>query len=245
MSVSKIKLAALSIWLVFGCALFFLNPFSPIRGQAQIKTNDAQSSLRSKPDAEIIERFDRLIQARFLSEPYFGIARIPRVSKAPDNPHFKHFYASGAEEVNSVREFEEDGWKSSINLFGKRTTPKMVSKSEFGKFRINFRLFDPIPVTSGLKEKNLPKSSKLLKEVKKAFLAFQTPNSPNENEYAFEIGEWSYVAKPVRASQTSCVECHKDYVVTQKLDDGKFKFRKRQIGDANGILVYGFSRAEK
>lgn len=245
MSVSKLKSAVFIGWLVFGCVFLSLNIYSPPIGQAQRKIDDENPILKSKPDAEIIERFDRQVQQRFLTEPNFGFARLVIVSKAPDNPHFKHFSPYGAEEVESIRAFEQDGWKTSIYLFGKRTTPKIVKGKETDEFAINYRLFDPIPVTSKLKEKNLPKSLKLLKEVKKAFLAFQTPDSPNENEYAFEIGKWSYVAKPVRASQQSCVQCHKDHVVTEKLGDGKFKFRKRRIGDANGVLVYGFSRAEK
>ena len=245
MSVSKIKLAIIATWFIFGCALLSSKFTSPTKSQAQTKPADEKITLKSKPDAEMIERFDRQIQQRFLSEPFFGIARIPTVSTTPDNPHFKSFHATGEKEVESVRAFEQDGWKASIYLFGKRTTKQVVKERETGEFRINYRLFDPIPITSKLKEKNLPKSSKLLKDVKKAFLEFQTPNSPNENEYAFEIGKWSYVAKPVRASNQSCVGCHKDYVVTEKLGDGKFKFRKRALGDANGILVYGFSRAEK
>jgi hypothetical protein len=242
MGVFKLKIAVLVGWFIFGCALLSLNIFAPINGQAQKKLNE-RNSLKSKPDTEIIERFDKQIQQRFLTEPSFGIYRIAPTK--PINPHFEQFYPKNDEESASVDEFQNDGWKASIYLFGKRSTPKIVNEKKTDKFQINYRLFDPIPVTFGLKEKNLHQSTKLLKEVKKAFLEFQTPDSLNKNEYAFEIGKWSYVAKPVLASKQSCVQCHQDYVVTEKIGGGKFKFRKRQIGDVNGVLVYGFSRSVK
>lgn len=139
MSAVKTKLAVFTAWLIFGCAFLSSNIFSPPIGQAQRQIKEEKPILKSKPDAEMIKRFDRLIQQRFLSEPYFGIARIPTVSKAPDNPHFKHFSPYGAEEVESVRAFERDGWKASIYLFGKRTTKKIIKEKDAGIFQINYR----------------------------------------------------------------------------------------------------------
>ena len=131
-----------------------------------------------------------------------------------------------------------------LYLFGKRANPRIVDGKTKKDFVINYRINQPVSITKGLKKQDLPKGETLMKDVKEAFLAFQTPNGANENNYDFRVGKWSYVVRPVRAANESCLKCHTDYVVTEKLKSGQFKFRKRQIGDANGVLVYGFSKDE-
>ena len=83
-----------------------------------------------------------------------------------------------------------------------------------------------------------------MKEVKDAFLFFQRNEHESESNIQFTKGEWTFVAKPVRAANESCIRCHTDYVITEKLDHDRYKFRKRAVGDVNGIIVYGFSRNE-
>lgn len=194
-----------------------------------------------KPENEQIDRFDRAIQQRFLTEPNFGIRRIVIIPEP--NPHLETFYPKNHEEKTSVTDFEKEGWKVNLYLFGRRAMPKSADSKESKKFSIEYRLNKPLPVTKGLKAEGLPKAEKLLKEVKTAFLEFQNPNSPNENSYEFNIGEWAYVAKPVRAVNQSCLKCHTDYVIISKLENNQYKFRRRQVGDTNGVLVYGFSKS--
>ena len=194
-----------------------------------------------RPINSLIDDFDKSIQLRFLTAPNFGMRRME--PPGPTNPHFEQFSPNTDAEKASVAGFEANNWDVGIYLFGKRTQPRANAKTE--KFEIKYRLFDPLPVTRDLKRSDLLRSKTLLTEVKKAFLHFQQPDSPNHEGVTFDIGEWSYIARPVRAVQQSCLQCHKDYVVTKKLGDGKFKFRKRQVGDANGVLVYAFSKRDK
>lgn len=229
----KIKYVICLVWMFLIAALFTSRESSPITAQTQNVINEKTV----KPESSLIDRFDKAIQQRFLTEPDFGMRRIQ-----PVNPHLENFSPINDEERASVADFEKDDWKVSLYLFGRRATPKVENEEK--DFTINYRLNQPLPVTKELEQKSLPKAEKLLKEIKKAFIEFQTPNSSRENEYEFSIGKWSYVAKPVRAVNQSCLRCHTDYIITEKLDDNKYKFRKRRVGDANGVIVYGFSKKD-
>lgn len=143
------------------------------------------------------------------------------------------------------RHFEKDGWKVGLYLFGRRAMPDGKDENPLDKFKIRYRINSPVPITWGMKEKELPKAKKLIKEVKAAFIAFQSPSGENEARYQFTQGDWTYIAKPVRAVNQSCIRCHTDYVITEKLDDKRFRFRKRAVGDVNGIIVYGFSKNDR
>ncbi|MGI8639845.1 MAG: c-type heme family protein [Pyrinomonadaceae bacterium] len=234
----KVKIIVCFVWMFCTAALFSFQTFLPATAQTKETMLGKKVKFNLKPENALVDRFDNAIQQRFLTEPYFGIRRIQPVY--PPNPHLEQFSPINDEEKASVAGFEKEGWKVGLYLFGRRATPKIVDGKEQKEFSINYRLNKPLPITRELNEKQLPKAEKLLKEVKAAFLDFQTPNSPNENEYEFSIGKWSYVAKPVRAVNQSCLKCHTDYVMTEKIGDGKYKFRKRQVGDANGVVVYGF-----
>lgn len=230
------------VWIFSGIFVFSPERFWLETGNARSIDDEAKINSK-KPENVLIDRFDRAIQERFLTEPDFGIRRIMPIP--PPNPHLENFYPKNVEEKTSVADFEREGWNVDLYLFGRRAIPKLSGDDKEPKnFSIEYRLNKPLPVTKGLKAADLPEAKKLLKEVKTAFLEFQTPNSPNENSYEFSIGKWAYVAKPVRAANQSCLKCHTDYVITSKLENNQYKFRRRQIGDTNGILVYGFSKSK-
>lgn len=234
----KMKIVVCFVWTFSTVALFSFREFSPASSQ----TKELMLDKNTKPESSLVDRFDKVVQQRFLTEPYFGIRRIQPVP-AP-NPHLEYFSPINQEEAASVAAFEKNGWNVSLYLFGRRATPKIVDGKAQKKFSINYRLNKPLSITKELEASKLPKPEKLLKQVKTAFLAFQTPNNPNENDYQFSIGKWSYVARPVRAVNQSCLKCHTDYVITEEIEDDKYKFRKRRVGDANGVLVYGFAKKD-
>ena len=232
----KMKIIVCLVWTFSIIVFLSFHEFSPASGQ----TVEMMTDKKPKPENPLVDRFDKAVQQRFLTEPDFGMRRIVPVH--PPSPHLNQFSPVNDEEEASVADFVKNGWKVSLYLFGRRATPKIIDGKEQKDFSINYRLNQPLPITKDLRGKQLPKAGKLLKQIKNAFIAFQTPNSPNENDYKFTIGKWSYVAKPVRAVNQSCLKCHTDYVITEKLEDDKYKFRKRQVGDANGVIVYGFAK---
>ncbi len=238
MKVSKTKILVCLIWAICAVSLFSSQMFWLTN--AQIKKSDDKLDL--KPANAMIDSFDASIQQRFLTEPYFGIRRI--APNYPTNPHLEYFDPKTDEETKSLADFESGGWKVFLYLFGRRAKPRVARGKEQKDFTINYRINQPVSITKGLKKEDLPKGESLIKDVKAAFLAFQTPNGANENNYEFRTGKWSYVARPVRAADETCIKCHTDFVITEKLKNNQFKFRKRRVGDANGVLVYGFTRDE-
>jgi hypothetical protein len=236
----RIKLIAVAAALV--AAVFVL--LAPSRSRVEVHAVSVEDRVQSSLSVEtVVDGFDRSIQRRFLTEPSFGMARLgsggPRTGPAPK--HFDSFRPHTEEEYASVAAFEKDGWDVGIYLFGRRVTPRTNTKKE-NDYDIRYRLFNPLPVTKGLKRSSFRKQKKLAEEVKRAFLEFQDTDSPNANEMRFDDGEWSYIARPVRASSQSCLQCHRDYVITDKIAEGKFTARPRKVGDVNGVLFYALRK---
>jgi hypothetical protein len=203
-------------------------------------------STEKGPNPVLIERLDHAIQKRFLETTSFGIARVTGNEPiAIRSNHLPSFSPKDQEESDIIRGFLEGKWKVSLFLYGRRAEPRMKNGNPEDRFEIRYRVNEPVPMIPGMSAKGLPKPQKLIEQMKQAFIDFQTPSSPNYNSYEFESGDWSYVARPVRATSQSCLACHTDYVITEKLPGNQFKFRKRTIGDANGVLVYGFARDGK
>ena len=234
-----LKIIVCLFWTL-GSVLLFSQMFSAASSRERAGSLDNTIRSNPKPEGAMIDRFDKVIQQRFLTVPLLGINRI--TPPFPPNPHLREFYPTNEEERNSVADFEKAGWKVDLYLFGRRAEPKVVDGKLQKQFTINYRLNKPVAITSNLEEKHLPSAKQLLKEVKVAFQEFQTPNSPNENNYEFSVGSWSYVARPVKASSASCLRCHTDYVIASKVGDNKYQFRRRKVGDVNGVLVYGFGK---
>jgi hypothetical protein len=235
-----IKLVVLAVWAVSVAVIALSDSSSRVSSQTELTPD--QPMVEVRPKTELIDRFDRAIQRRFLDAPSFGMARIMPVNPPVRSGHVGGFSPRDEEERESLLAFGRDKWKVSLHLFGRRAEPKEVKGKQTGKFEIRYRLNDPVSITPELKEKKIPSPKKLLKYVKAAFIDFQTPDSPNYNNYEFRVGDWAYVARPVRVPNQSCLECHTDYVITAKFEDGRYTFRKRKVGDANGVVVYGFKK---
>jgi hypothetical protein len=240
----RMKYAVLLLVAAFAAGVLIVRHTPTIQGQTR-RGSPPRAGVGT-PDTDVIDRFDRAIQQRFVTQPDFGIARVVEI-RTPWPPghlesrHVRTFSPVNDEERDLLAQFENEGWAAGIYLFGKRAEPRQKADSPMSKFDIRYRVNKPVPITQGLKDRNLPGSKKILREVKDAFLRFQSAAEP-ETEMRFEKGDWSFVARPVRAVDQSCVSCHADYVVTAQLPDGKFEFRRRKIGDVNGVIVYGFSK---
>jgi hypothetical protein len=228
----RLKLVVLGIWLIaLGSFLLFDSP-----------TTRAQTSVPLvQADMPSIERFDNVIQQRFLNSPGFGGARIaPRTPQPLRSNHVGGFTPRDEAERSILNKFA--GWDVGIYLFGRWTMPDEKAKTK--KFKMRYRAIQPIPVTPGRKEGDFPKAKKIADEVKNAFFAFQSVSEADQKPYEFSRGDWRYIATPVRVANQSCIQCHTDYVATERRADGRFSFRKKTVGDVNGILVYALRRSE-
>jgi hypothetical protein len=238
MKTRVLKITVLAAWLICLSGLVFHRSFP---AEAQTKSN--ANARPRKPDVALIDKFDNEIKARFLTAPFFGIARIaPSTPQPLRSGHLSGFAPIDQNEAASVKQFNDDGWNVGIYLYGRRTEPKLKDGRPVDKFNIKYRVNRPVPVTFGLKETQLQEPADLVRYVKLAFLEYQKAEPGTEKGFEFENGDWSYVARPVRAVNESCLKCHNDYVVTDKLGNGKVNVRKRRVGDVNGILLYAFRK---
>lgn len=235
---AKIKLFVCIGWIIGVFGIFFTQRPIPVKAY-EIELN----SVIAKPDLKEVEKFNVLILGRFLTEPGFGSARIQPIP--PYSKHIETFYPKNELEKTAVNNFEQNDWKVGLYLFGRKANRKIKNGVEQKEFLIEYRFKQPVIITKNIKEREeLSNSNRMLKQVKEAFLLFQG-DQENEKSFEFKIGKWWYYAKPVRAVNQSCVQCHTDYVVLKKLDDGKYQFRQRKVGDVNGVLVYAFQKVKK
>ena len=233
------KIVICLVWIVGVLGLMFNQRPVTVNG----KNNEAETDT-TKPDLNKIEEFNSLIQKRFLTEPGFGMVRIQPTP--PYSNHLSSFYPKDSSEKKAVEAFERDGWKVGLYLFGKRTERRIKNGVEQKGFLSDYKLKQPVIITKNIREREeLSNSSRILKKVKEAFLQFQESVDAEEKTFEFDSGGWSYFAKPVRAVNASCVQCHTDYVVIKKSEDGNYQLRRRKVGDVNGILVYAFKKIKK
>jgi hypothetical protein len=235
----NVKVTIVAAWLVFISGIC-------IQHSTQVNGQTSKAPAPRKPDMMLIDRFDNAINLRFLTQPSFGMGRIVSgmiiQREKLRSGHLSYFSPQTESELATVRAFSEEGWDVGIYLYGRRSEPKVVRGKTKDKFSIQYRINQPVTVTATLKERDLQDASDMVKEVKQAFLVFQNSAPNAQQNYGFDRGDWSYVARPVRAANQSCLQCHNDYVVIDKLQDGRFKLRKREVGDVNGILLYAFRR---
>lgn len=219
------------------CAVFAVLAAIGFAGRSTTSRAQTIAIPSPTPDVVAVTSFDKTIQKRFLTNPGFGTARfvfLPTSPKPLESGHMRSFSPQNPEEASAVTSFTQGGWEVGMYLYGRWVNREDGDK----KFKIQYRANLPVAVTPGLKVAELPKARKLADEVKQAFLEFQ--KDPTLGPKTFIRGKWTMTAAPVRVANQSCIECHADQVITDKLSDGKFTFRKKQVGDVNGILVYAF-----
>jgi hypothetical protein len=64
------------------------------------------------------------------------------------------------------------------------------------------------------------------------------------DSYQFSQGSWQFIARPVRASEQSCLGCHlHDTTRLMAFDAKEEKGKRLQIGDPLGVLLYAYRKA--
>ncbi|MDQ3754631.1 MAG: hypothetical protein M3371_07865, partial [Acidobacteriota bacterium] len=188
---------------------------------------------------QIIDTLDHVIQQRFHNVIGFGMARIVTERKfAPENE----------EEKKAVRELRKAGLKVGLYLAGRGILEPVpeehrVSKRTFGSVFPGQPLSGPIFVSS-TDSKDLPTAKALWEPTRQAMLAF----TGGSERYSFSVGEWAVEARPVRASDQSCIKCHSTDMRTELVDLGggrtAFKTGPKgntlQVGDPLGVLLYAY-----
>jgi hypothetical protein len=211
-----------------------------------VKTRSQSSSL----ELQLIKEFDDCIQQRFLDiDKAFGLRRI---IKEGESPH--RFKPESARELTSVGRLKEQGldvalYLTSRSVLGEKPaeaawqqesadtyertkplTPQILQKNFLRKL-----IRGPVLITAMGKDE-LPNPSQLWQQSQSAMKAFA-----GKEQYEFAQGQWQFIARPVRASDESCLHCHvqdSTHIVALDVNDERVKSLK--IGDPLGVLLYAY-----
>lgn len=184
-----------------------------------------------------LEALDREIQKRFHDVIGFGMARIATE---------RRFEPETKAERDAVRGLGRAGYKVCLYLAGRgvmETLPARLkrAKTTFGDGMTGEPFSGPIFVSSP-SIMRVPSAAALWAGTQNAMSSFER----GSNRYGFVAGKWQVEARPVRASEESCLRCHRtDYKYTYSVTDKGVPFYNTEpkgnvlkLGDTLGVLLY-------
>lgn len=186
-------------------------------------------------DCSPVAALDQCVQQRFSAMERFGIRRVITFPF-----HLQHFRPENEKEKNVIAELEKDGWTVSFYLVGRSVLGAKPDQSLWEKTAGNYYsrkpINNPILLTKDAKIDDLPKPLELWEQTRKAMTAFS-----GTDQYDFPVGKWQVAARPVRASQQACLQCHSQRAET--IDgQGKVVSQGLKVGDPLGAVLYVYSR---
>ena len=193
------------------------------------------------PESHPLDALDRAVQKRFHNVIGFGMARIATERK---------FEPTTPEEKEAVGGLRRDGYKIGLYLAGRGILAETPAEARVVKTRFGYgfgaALSGPIFVSSsGLK--GLPGGAELWEETRRALESF----AAGGGRYGFNAGPWEVEARPVRASDESCLKCHSPDMTVEygQTPDGRLtasyerKGAALKVGDPLGVLLYAYRKA--
>lgn len=195
------------------------------------------SQQHSDSAAELIGALDDCIQQRFLDvDKGFGFRRIIRPG---DTAH--RFKPENAKELAVVEYLSGTRLDVVLYLAGRGILASKLNSEEVDGVAGNL-IKGPVLITTSDKQvAGLPAFKQLWDHGREAMQVFQ-----GSNRYDFNLGEWSFTARPVRASDTTCLNCHQGNGTTlfSMRNNGR-ESNSLQKGDPLGLLVYGYRRSQQ
>jgi hypothetical protein len=205
------------------------------------------------PESRVIDALDDCIQQRFKDiDKSFGFRRIIR---AGDTPH--RFKPQNTREFSSVSELNNQKVEVALYLASRSVLGDKPDDKEWDQDRLASTEQGVIPMSIGrgtgfsrkiikgpvvicVKDKpDMPLPSELWEQSRKAMQVFATKDS-----FEFVLGNWKFVARPVRASEQSCLECHlvdSTAVLARKPNEAP---KQLKIGDPLGIVLYAYRESK-
>ena len=183
---------------------------------AFVAPSAATTSGGQEAERAAIVAFDQCIQERFKDvDEGFGYRRIARIGETPHR-----FNAENASELSAVRELQRARMRVMLYLAGRRVLgPKPEASA--GPAVFSRIIKGPALVTPTDAGASTPAPGDLWDASRSAMLAFA-----NTDLYEFTSGDWKFVARPVRATDTMCLKCHAGSSL--------------RVGDPLGVVMYGY-----
>lgn len=186
--------------------------------------------------ADLISTLDECIQKRFLDvDQGFGFRRIIR---SGDTPH--RFKPENAKELSIVGYLSKVRLEVVLYLGGRSMLEPRTAAADVNNSTARL-IKGPVFITDNDKHAtSSPTAMELLEHGQKAMRTFQ-----KSDRYDFAIREWKIVARPVRASDASCLKCHHSDGINV-LPEAKVEqeSRKLKIGDPLGVLLYAYKSGQ-
>ena len=185
-------------------------------------------------DAALIEALDDCVQQRFLDiDKGFGFRRLVRPGETAHR-----FKPENAKELAVVAYLTGQKVDVVLYLAGRGIVSANLNSKDVDGVAAKL-IKGPIRITPGDKAvANLPTLRQLWDHGQQAMRVFQ-----GSENYDFNLGEWKFIARPVRASDQSCLKCH------QASGPSHPNLRQEstalQIGDPLGLLVYGYKKNDQ
>jgi hypothetical protein len=198
--------------------------------------------------AKAIDALDRCVQERFIRiDKGFGMSRI---SMAMHNTRL--FVPVTESESRVVQDFETLGMRVILYVvsrqrprfgpFGPSAIPPLVQGPVF--VRPTPPVVTRTPAGAPFEVRTGPQFLNALPDA--ADLAVPGVRALNESgvseSRAFEIGEWRFVARPVRASASACVNCHNRPASAAGPSVDGSADEPFRLGDPIGAVLYGYQR---
>jgi hypothetical protein len=234
------SLKPLAVALALLCAAFVV---SVSLGRDDSSARSLQNpSTQASRNSHPLDALDREVQKRFHNVIGFGMARIGTQRK---------FAPETEEEKGAVRELKREGYRVGLYLAGRAIlgdVPEQDRRAKlfFGASTAGQAFSGPIFLISS-DMKGLPTAAAMWDETRRAMQSFAT----GAERYGFKSGEWEVEARPVRASEESCLKCHTArehfavVVVNEKGEKSVEPERKEdppKLGDPLGVLVYAYTK---
>ena len=194
---------------------------------------------RTEPDpqkaARLISTLDAAIQERFKEvDERFGIRRVIRVGETPHA-----FKPEDATELSAVKALEKADLRVVLYLSG-RSGPEPRIDTARSNPGLTWRLVKgPVEITHAVDgsisaaAEPPPHPLDLWDDSRRALSAFSKTDL-----YEFQREAWRFMARPVRASDAGCLNCHDDSGTT--MVPRASRSSTLRLGDPLGVVLYGY-----
>ncbi|HEV8486775.1 MAG TPA: hypothetical protein VGV87_24740 [Blastocatellia bacterium] len=192
-------------------------------------------------DSRLLSLLDDCVQQRFKDiDKGFGFRRIIKLG---DTPH--RFKPENAKELKVVDELKTARLNVVLYLAGRRVLGEKPDATAIVSRRL---VQGPASITPPdyYDNKDLPRPDQLWDQSRRAMLAFQ-----GSNTYKFAVGKWNISARPVRATEQSCLDCHSagstsSIPLTRAEGPSELQITKPlRIGDPLGVVMYAYESRAK
>jgi hypothetical protein len=186
----------------------------------------------------LISAFDGCIQGRFRDvDQSFGLRRIIKPGATPHR-----FEPESTRELDVVQGLEAEGFQVVLYLTGRRVLRPKPQTSRAEEDLMGAIIKGPVLITHAAGAaaagtgKAVPRAMDLWDDSRRAMIAFAKTDSVD-----FARADWNFVARPVRASDAMCLQCHHEPVPGVDPARG-IEVNALKVGDPMGVVIYGFRK---